>query len=77
MYNSVLKRTMDFVLAALALLVLSPLLLPIALTLLLTGEHEILYIQERLGRGNRRFGLWKFATMLKASPRGCSHKLHI
>lgn len=36
--------------------------------LLLTGEHYIFYFQERIGLRNRKFMMWKFATMLKASP---------
>mgnify|MGYP002344734426 CR=1 FL=1 len=36
--------------------------------LLLTGEHYIFYFQERIGLKNRKFMMWKFATMLKASP---------
>ncbi len=62
------KRVMDVVLAGVALLVLLPLLLPIVVALLLTGEHYVFYQQERIGLHNRRFQLWKFATMLKASP---------
>ena len=62
------KRLMDVALSGLALLVLSPLLIPVCLGLLLTGEHHVFYFQERIGKGNRRFGIWKFATMLKNSP---------
>jgi lipopolysaccharide/colanic/teichoic acid biosynthesis glycosyltransferase len=59
---------MDIVLSALALLVLSPLLVPISIGLLLTGEHYVFYLQNRVGFHNRKFGIWKFATMLKNSP---------
>jgi lipopolysaccharide/colanic/teichoic acid biosynthesis glycosyltransferase len=45
-----------------------PILLPIALGLLLTGEHYIFYFQERIGYKNKRFRICKFATMLKDSP---------
>ncbi len=62
------KRMMDIVLSGLALLVLSPLLVPICIALLLTGEHYVFYVQERIGRHNNKFGIWKFATMLKDSP---------
>ena len=34
----------------------------------LTGEGEVFFRQERIGRGGKRFGLIKFATMLKDSP---------
>ena len=63
-----MQRLLDIVLSSLALLVLSPLLLPIALALRLTGEGEVFFRQNRIGLGGREFGLYKFATMLKNSP---------
>jgi len=62
------KRLMDIILATIALFVLLPLFVPIAIALLLTGEHYVFYRQERIGLHNRRFNVWKFATMLKNSP---------
>lgn len=62
------KRFLDCFLALVALLVLSPLLVPVCLILLLTGEHQVFYFQQRIGRRNKKFGIWKFATMLKDSP---------
>ncbi len=63
-----MQRLFDIVLSGLALLVLAPLLLPIMLLLRLTGEGEVFFLQQRVGRGERPFGLYKFATMLKDSP---------
>src|SRR6266700_2244148 len=63
-----LKRAFDVIAAAAALLILAPLLLPIAAILRLTGEGEIFYRQDRVGRGGKRFRIYKFATMLKDSP---------
>lgn len=63
-----MQRLLDIVLSSLALLVLSPLLVPIAVILRLTGEGEVFYVQQRVGRGDVPFGLFKFATMLKNSP---------
>ena len=51
-----------------AILFLSPLLIPVIIVLKLTGEHYIFYTQERIGKDGRAFGLLKFATMLKNSP---------
>ena len=62
------KRIIDIAVAFIALLVLSPLLIPICILLLLTGEHEVFYLQKRVGYKNKRFQIWKFATMLKNSP---------
>ncbi len=63
-----MQRLLDIILSGLALLVLSPLMIPIAIGLVLTGEHEIFYFQSRVGRGGQMFKLFKFATMLKNSP---------
>ena len=68
MYKIFFKRAIDFVLALLALVVLSPLLIPVVIGLLLTGEHYVFYFQERIGLKNKKFHIWKFATMLKNSP---------
>jgi len=63
-----MKRLFDIVLSFTALVIFSPLLIPISILLKLSGEGEILYIQNRVGHKNERFGIWKFATMLKNSP---------
>ncbi len=63
-----MKRLLDITLAGLMLVLALPLGLIIALVLAFTGEREIFYAQARVGKGGRRFGLLKFATMLKESP---------
>ena len=63
-----MQRFFDIVFSGVALIVLAPLLLPIAIVLRLTGEGEVFYIQQRVGLDGRMFGLLKFATMLKNSP---------
>jgi lipopolysaccharide/colanic/teichoic acid biosynthesis glycosyltransferase len=62
------QRALDILFSALALLVLSPLLVPVVIILRLTGEGEVFFVQQRVGMGGRMFGLFKFATMLKNSP---------
>lgn len=61
-------RFFDIMFSFLAILISLPILLPVMIILLLTGEHNIFYIQERMGKGGKTFGLLKFATMLKNSP---------
>ena len=63
-----MERFFDIVFSGLALLVLSPLLVPIVLILRFSGEGEIFFLQERIGKGGQVFKLFKFATMLKDSP---------
>ncbi len=57
------KHGLDFILAALALLILSPILLLSALAVLVTMGRPVLFIQERAGLYGRRFRMLKFRTM--------------
>ena len=63
-----LKRLTDILIAGLALIILSPVLVIAILILSLTAEHEVFYFQKRIGYKNKPFYIWKFATMLKNSP---------
>jgi len=67
-YKKFIKRILDIMLALVALIILSPLLIPVMLILWATGEHYVFYGQNRVGFKNSTFKIWKFATMLKASP---------
>jgi len=49
MYQHFLKRLIDFILALVALTILSPILIPVVVGLLLTGEHYVFYFQKRIG----------------------------
>ncbi len=60
-------RILDIILSGLALVLLAPLLLSIMIILKLTGEHEVFYFQERIGKDGKPFYLWKFATMISNS----------
>jgi lipopolysaccharide/colanic/teichoic acid biosynthesis glycosyltransferase len=61
-------RFFDLIFSGVALIFLSPLLLPVILTLKFSGEGEIFFLQERVGKHRKMFKLFKFATMLKNSP---------
>ena len=65
---SLIKRFFDIVFSLIALIILLPLFIPIIILLLLTGEHEVFFRQDRVGYQNKIFRIWKFATMLKNSP---------
>ena len=62
------KRITDLLLAFIALIFLSPFFIIIIIILLFSGEGEVFYLQERLGFGNKKFKIIKFATMIKNSP---------
>jgi len=63
-----IKRGIDILISFIALLVVFPFMLPIVIILLLTGEHYVFYLQDRIGYKNRKFKIFKFATMLRDSP---------
>lgn len=63
-----MERFFDIVFSGLSLLLLSPLLIPLAIILKCSGEGEVFFLQERVGKEGKLFKLFKFATMLKDSP---------
>ena len=68
MYKLFFKRVIDIVLSSLAIVLISPVFIPIMIILLLTGEHYIFYFQKRIGFRNKSFYIYKFVTMIKNSP---------
>lgn len=66
MYNFS-KRLLDVIVSLVALILLTPLFIPIVIILRFTGEGEVFYYQERHGINNSKFQICKFATMLKNS----------
>jgi exopolysaccharide biosynthesis polyprenyl glycosylphosphotransferase len=62
-----LKRSMDFAIAGVALLVLLPAMLAAALAVALTSRGPVFYTQVRVGRDGRRFRMYKFRTMVEGA----------
>ena len=62
------KRLFDLVGASLALLLLSPLLLLVALAIRLDSPGPVFFRQERVGRGGVPFRIHKFRTMRADAP---------
>jgi hypothetical protein len=59
----VLKRSFDLIVAALAIVLLFPLWLVIAVLIKLDSRGPVFYTQERVGMDGRLFLLYKFRTM--------------
>jgi len=64
MTNPSAKRIYDVMLAALGLLILSPVLLLIGVLVKLSDGGPVLFLQDRVGRSGRRFWICKFRTMI-------------
>ena len=63
-----MQRLFDIFFSGLALSILTPFILPLIIALKVSGEGEIFFLQERVGKGKKYFKLYKFATMQKNSP---------
>ncbi len=59
-----LKRTLDLVLSAMLLTILSPLLLVTAVLIKLTSTGPVFFRQRRIGLNKRQFWIYKFRTMV-------------
>ena len=64
-----LKRILDFLLASLALVVFSPLLLVLAAVIRATSPGPVFFRQRRVGQGKSHFMIYKFRTMRIDAPK--------
>lgn len=69
-----LKRLFDVACAASVLLLLAPLLLLVALAILIEDGGPVLFVQLRVGRGNRFFTMLKFRSMRHAASDTAGHR---
>jgi lipopolysaccharide/colanic/teichoic acid biosynthesis glycosyltransferase len=62
-----MRRLLDLVASALGLLCLLPVFLIVATAIKVTSRGPVFFAQERIGRGGRRFRMWKFRTMVQGA----------
>ena len=63
MYRLFFKRFLDFILSLLAIIVLSPVLLVVAILVRIKLGRPVLFTQKRPGKNEKIFKLYKFRTM--------------
>lgn len=59
----ILKHSMDAIVSAIAIILLAPLLVILAVLVCVDSPGPALFSQYRVGRNGRRFRMWKFRTM--------------
>ena len=69
MYRKYIKRIIDFILSLVAIVILSPFLLLIAILIKLDSEGPVLFKQKRIGMHKTHFYMLKFRTMRIDSPK--------
>ncbi|WP_414838626.1 sugar transferase [Carnobacterium sp. TMP28] len=68
MYTKYVKRWLDFFLALIGLIILSPVFLIIIVAIKLDSKGPVLFKQERVGKNNKLFKIYKFRTMKIDTP---------
>lgn len=69
MYRKYIKRILDFVLSFIALIILSPVFLIIAILIKLDSKGPVLFKQKRVGKNKKHFYILKFRTMKVDAPK--------
>lgn len=64
MYRNLLKRLIDFITAILFLIVFSPVFIIVGVYCFLFFKGRVLFIQDRIGKNEKIFTIYKFITML-------------
>jgi O-antigen biosynthesis protein WbqP len=68
-YKGYIKRILDFTIAIVGLVVLSPVLLALIFCIKLDSEGPVLFKQRRIGKGKSEFYILKFRTMKIETPK--------
>ncbi|GMX60387.1 undecaprenyl-phosphate glucose phosphotransferase [Paenibacillus elgii] len=71
--NRLIKRVFDIIFALIALILLMPLMMLIALGIKITSSGPVIFKQERVGLNRRNFTMYKFRSM-KVIPPGTEDK---
>ena len=70
-----MKRLFDFFMSLIAIILLSPVILIVALAIKFTSPGPILFKQRRIGKDNVEFEIYKFRTMRIDTPNVPTHLL--
>lgn len=71
-----IRRTLEVLLVVVMGLFLVPVMALVAVLIKMTSPGPVFYGQERIGRGGKRFRLWKFRTMLADAENILEEYLH-
>lgn len=69
MYKKYGKRMIDFILSSLAILVLLPVLVIVAILIKIDSPGTVLFVQDRPGKDKKIFKVYKFRTMVVGADR--------
>jgi len=76
-FGTMSKRAFDIVVASIALLILSPLFLLIAIAIRIESRGNFVYVAKRAGRGYKIFNFYKFRTMQQDADKRVGELCHL
>jgi lipopolysaccharide/colanic/teichoic acid biosynthesis glycosyltransferase len=75
--QSIIKRAFDILISSVALLLVSPLFILIAVALKIESKGPVFYISKRAGRGYKIFNFYKFRTMYVGADKKIADFSHL
>jgi lipopolysaccharide/colanic/teichoic acid biosynthesis glycosyltransferase len=75
--EAILKRSLDMLISFIALVLLAPVFLIIALAIRIESKGNIFYVSKRAGRGYRIFDFYKFRTMYPGADQRMAEFAHL
>lgn len=73
--NRIMQRFFDFLISLVLLILLSPIFLIVAILIKLNSKGPVFFVQDRIGKNNDIFKLYKFRTMKVGTPNLATDKL--
>jgi len=70
-----MKRSFDFLVSLISIVILSPLMIITAILIKITSKGPVLFKQRRIGKDNIEFEIYKFRTMRVETPNVATHLL--
>ncbi|WP_270601848.1 sugar transferase, partial [Coprobacillus cateniformis] len=68
-YRNCIKRIIDIIMSFLGIIVLSPVLIVLSIFIKMTSPGPVLFKQERVGKNNKNFKIYKFRSMRTDTPK--------
>ncbi|MDO5848643.1 MAG: undecaprenyl-phosphate glucose phosphotransferase [Methanobrevibacter sp.] len=73
-FNKVLKTVSDYIIAIIAIIITSPIMIFTAIAIKLTSKGPIIFKQERIGHNGKSFMMYKFRSMKVQDPNEEKHE---
>ncbi|NLZ35844.1 MAG: sugar transferase [Clostridiales bacterium] len=67
--NRAIKRIFDIIVSLIGIIIISPILIIVAISIKLDSKGNVLFLQKRIGKDGKPFNIYKFRTMVSDAER--------